>query len=382
VAPEGEAAPAPGETGLGPRLRAFAHAAPVTAVLLLANLLVFLTIAALGGGVTTPRSDLYPGFGSNFGPLTTDGEWWRLATSAFIHFGLLHFAMNMFALWDVGRLVETLYGSAAFAFLYLASGVAGSLASVAWNPWVHSAGASGAIFGVLGALLAYALKPGMGLDPDTLRRHRIAAFVFIGYSLAFGLVGEGIDNAAHIGGLVAGIVVGYVLARPVAEWPRRFQPGRAAAAVLAAAVLLAAVGTRVEDTGPAWRAEQAFRDAFVRFVETGRPLEFAIADGFTRWRRGELADDVMVARVEAERDHLEKSFAELAAFRLDPRAPTRLAETQATMVKVLPLQRDAYALLAQGIRRHDARLVRAAQAKRDEAQMLLRAATPAPKPAR
>lgn len=376
MTPQGGDAPRRVGARLAAHARAFAHEAPVTAVLLLANLLVFVTIAALGGGVVTARSDLYPGFGSNFGPLTTDGEWWRLATSAFIHFGLLHFAMNMFALWDAGRLVESLYGSASFAVLYLASGVAGSLASVAWNPWVHSAGASGAIFGVLGALLAYALKPGMGLDPATLRRHRIAAVVFIVYAFAFGLVGEGIDNAAHFGGLVAGVALGYVLARPVAERPRAFGSGRAFAATAVIVLLLAAIASRVENTGPAWRQELAFRDAFLRFLETGRALETAVADGLGRWRRGELGEDVLLARIDAERRHLEQSYRELAGFRLDARAPTRLADTQQTMVAVLPLQRDAYALLAEGIRRHDPKLLRAAQAKRDQAQSLLGASTP------
>jgi rhomboid protease GluP len=376
--PEADGVP-PDRPGLGARLAQAARAAPVTTVLVVANLLVFVTMAAAGGGVFRPNAGIYPGFGSNFGPLTTDGQWWRLGASVFIHFGLLHIAMNMIALWELGRLVESLYGSAAFGLVYCVSGLAGSLASVAWHPWVHSAGASGAIFGILGALLAYALKPGMGLPPATLRAHRTAAVLFIGYSLAFGLIGEGIDNAAHLGGLAGGIVLGFILGRPETARRQSIDARRALAAASVAALLLGAIGTRVENTGPAFREEEAFRLAYERFVEIGRPLEVAIADGFTRWRRGELPDDVLIARLDAERMHLERSLQELRQFRLDPRAPTRLAEVQATLVQVLPLQRDAYTLLAKGVRTRDPRLLREANAKRDEVQMLMRYLAPARK---
>jgi membrane associated rhomboid family serine protease len=87
------------------------------------------------------------------------GEWWRLLTSSFVHGNLLHLAMNMFALWQAGQLVERIFGSARFAGLYLLAGIGGSLGSLGWgllsqHP-VNSVGASGAIFGIIGGLLAF-----------------------------------------------------------------------------------------------------------------------------------------------------------------------------------------------------------------------------------
>jgi rhomboid protease GluP len=105
-------------------------------------------------------------WGSNFGPYTTEGEWWRLFTSLFIHFGIAHLLLNMFALTAFGPLVERLFGSVNFLFVYLLAGIAGSLASIAWNPGINSAGASGAIFGILGALMAVQLRAGATIPMD------------------------------------------------------------------------------------------------------------------------------------------------------------------------------------------------------------------------
>ena len=93
-------------------------------------------------------------WGANRGLLTLGGEWWRLFTCMFLHIGVIHLAFNMWCLWDLGALAESLYGHWTFASVYLISGVAGSVASVAWHPGTVSAGASGAIFGIAGALIA------------------------------------------------------------------------------------------------------------------------------------------------------------------------------------------------------------------------------------
>ena len=94
-------------------------------------------------------------WGANFGPKTMDGQWWRLFTSMFLHFGIIHIGFNMWVLWNVGRLVERLVGNFGFALLYVVSGLLGSVASLAWNPTTISAGASGAVFGVVGALIGF-----------------------------------------------------------------------------------------------------------------------------------------------------------------------------------------------------------------------------------
>ena len=127
----------------------------VTKALVTANVLMFVAAAIGGAGIVVPSPSVLQAWGTNFGPLTTSGQWWRLVSSIFLHFGVLHLALNMWALYVGGRLAERLFGSRAFALIYFAAGISGSLSSLLWNPAVNSAGASGAIFGVYGAMLAF-----------------------------------------------------------------------------------------------------------------------------------------------------------------------------------------------------------------------------------
>ena len=119
-----------------------------------------------------PNPAVHIRFGSNFGPLTWTGEEWRLLTSAFLHFGLIHIALNMFALYQGGGLVERLFGSTRFAVIYLLSALSGSVASGWWDPLRNSAGASGAIFGVYGALLAFLAVRRADIPPHHAEEHQ------------------------------------------------------------------------------------------------------------------------------------------------------------------------------------------------------------------
>jgi rhomboid protease GluP len=153
--------------------------------------------------------------GSNFGPYTTGGDWWRLVTSMFLHGGLLHLAFNMWALASFGPVVERLYGSISFALLYLIAGVVGSLASVSWSPAVNSVGASGAIFGLLGALIAAQVRNDGSIPGSIVRPLRNSSLIFTGCALLTGLLNGKVDNADHIGGVAAGFILGLLLSRPV-----------------------------------------------------------------------------------------------------------------------------------------------------------------------
>ncbi len=108
-----------------------------------------------GAGFDNMSPDLAIRLGANYGPLTLSGQWWRLLTSMFLHFGFLHIAMNMLCLWSLGTLAERLMGRAAFLLLYFATGIAGGLLSLAVHPQLVSAGASGSVFGVAGGLITY-----------------------------------------------------------------------------------------------------------------------------------------------------------------------------------------------------------------------------------
>jgi membrane associated rhomboid family serine protease len=197
------------------RLSAVGGVPWVTNTLVAINILVFAACALSGGGVLKPNVQVLMQWGTNFGPLTMGGEWWRLFTSMFLHFGLMHLAFNMWALYTGGQLVEKLYGSASFSLLYLGAGLCGSLASVLWHPAGNSAGASGAIMGVYGAMLAFFLRKDTLVPASIIAQQRASVLIFAGYNLLIGVSHQGIDNAAHIGGFLGGVVLGLSMVRPL-----------------------------------------------------------------------------------------------------------------------------------------------------------------------
>jgi membrane associated rhomboid family serine protease len=157
-------------------------------------------------------------WGSNLPRLTLGaGQWWRLLTSSFVHGNLLHLAMNMFALWQAGQLVERIFGSARFAGLYLLAGIGGSVGSLAWSLLSHhpvnSVGASGAIFGIIGGLFAFIGREHSGVPPTVVRDLRSSVGPFLLFNIGAGFLYPHTDNAAHIGGLVGGWLAGHLLAR-------------------------------------------------------------------------------------------------------------------------------------------------------------------------
>lgn len=188
---------------------------PVIWTLLALNIGVYalMWLDRSGGGTTVGESIKLVRWGSNAGPLTLDGQWWRLVTSMFLHGSLLHIAFNMLALYQVGRLVERMFGSLRFVALYMLAGVAGSMASVLWNPQVNSVGASGAIFGIIGGLFAFMRRPDSGVPPTIMKEVRGSLSGFLLFNIAAGLIYPHTDNAAHIGGLVGGYLAGFLLAR-------------------------------------------------------------------------------------------------------------------------------------------------------------------------
>jgi rhomboid protease GluP len=186
---------------------------PATWLLIIANLLVFAAMLGQGAGLRHTDNAVQLAWGANFGPATKDGEWWRLGSALFLHFGLLHLALNMLSLWDGGRLVERMYGHGRFLVLFFAAGLAGNLLSlIAQGDRAISGGASGAVFGVYGALLSFLWLERRQLHPGEFRRLFVGAALFSAINIGLGFQVTGIDNAAHIGGFVAGILAGAALA--------------------------------------------------------------------------------------------------------------------------------------------------------------------------
>ncbi|MCB2407648.1 rhomboid family intramembrane serine protease [Hymenobacter lucidus] len=186
----------------------------VTPLLLALNVLVFGLMVQAGADVFQPQAAMLVAWGSNFSPLTLHGQPWRLLTSCFLHGGLAHLLLNSLALLFLGRLTESLIGPGRLLLVYLLSGVGGSLLSLWWHaPGVNSVGASGAIFGLYGLLLALAVTGAVPLS----RQQRFGLFwlilLLVPSQLQAGLQGTGsTDNAAHIGGLLAGSFLGLLYA--------------------------------------------------------------------------------------------------------------------------------------------------------------------------
>lgn len=180
----------------------------VTWALLAINILVWLAATAAGG---TEDSEVLLDFGAMFGPLIAQGEYWRLLTAIFLHVGIAHLAFNGFALFIFGQLVERVYGHARFIIIYVVAGLAGSVASYLLNSIAVAAGASGAIFGILGAFAAYFVAQRDMLG--AFGQRNLAAIAFLaGLNLVYGFITPGIDNWAHLGGLAGGFAVGLALA--------------------------------------------------------------------------------------------------------------------------------------------------------------------------
>lgn len=193
------------------RLRRFVRSFPVTSVLTGLCVVVFFAMLIDTFGEDTDVTTLIR-WGADFPPLTRSGQWWRLLTSMFIHGGYLHLLFNMGCLTSLGPVAERAFGRATFLVTYLVTGVIGGLIGESFHPAVPSVGASGAIFGIAGLLLAWRL-----VDRAVARRHRAwlplkSLLLFAGVNLAIGAVIPFINNAAHIGGLVSGMVIGVVLA--------------------------------------------------------------------------------------------------------------------------------------------------------------------------
>jgi rhomboid protease GluP len=186
---------------------------PVTGLLLLAIAAMYLW-ETLAGGATNPNVLL--ALGANYPPaVLQQGEWWRLFTSMFLHGGFAHVLLNGWALYQLGALCELALGSTRMLVVYVLAGLAGSAASLLWTQGL-SVGASGAIFGLLGAMIAFLLR----------RRERLTPFArsllsqLVGWAVInifFGFTFPMIDNAAHLGGCAAGFVVGFLLRGREAE---------------------------------------------------------------------------------------------------------------------------------------------------------------------
>ena len=224
------------------RMVVYSHKLSFTRLLVVANAVIFLAMLAEGVPITGANGMEILHWGVDYGPLTLSGQYWRLWTSNYIHFGIFHIAFNMFCLWGLGRLTEIFYDWFDFILLYSFTGICSSLLSVWLKPDVISGGASGAVFGVAGVMLTTLKWGTIPVRPEAKKTVYKDVLKFALINLAVGAVVPRVDNTAHLGGLLSGLLVGAVMGKHLdpSSSSRRFR--FIAWATLIIALVLAAAG--------------------------------------------------------------------------------------------------------------------------------------------
>jgi rhomboid protease GluP len=353
------------------RLHGATPRAFMTPVLVGINVLVFAAMALGGAGIVLPEGEVVVRWGSNYGVLTASGEWWRLFTSMFLHFGIIHLAFNMAALWDIGRVVERLFGNRTFLAMYLLAGLSGSTSSLLWHPAVNSAGASGAIFGVFGMLAGYLLHRDLGVPATIMKKHWGITLPFIGYNLFIGATVPGIDNAAHLGGLAAGFAMGYALARPLDPARRSFSHRRLAALVAGMIAGIALIVRPLDAVSDNARTEREAREAMASSVREDRLATDAMKQAVERLRSREIEPDEAARRVRQEGvRRYDEANKRLSAIRL--REDSRQRDRQEALIRYTALRREGYEMLAQSLGANDEALANKALARIGESNEVAR----------
>lgn len=252
------------------RLTALAPKTWATWALVTINVLIWVIGLTQGASALGTPADKLLLWGGNAASEVQKGEWWRLLSATFLHSGLMHLAMNMLGLYAAGTLVERIYGIRLYLIVYLGAGLLGSAFSLHFSAQTFvSVGASGAVFGVTGALLVAVLQHRDKLPRNFSKQLISGVGVFVFYSLMQGLTTPGIDNAAHIGGLLGGALAAYIL-------PERFDLATYARAMRNRAVTTVLVMV-VATVGIAASAPSAPYD-LARIARSERALERAIKD--------------------------------------------------------------------------------------------------------
>jgi len=196
------------------RLRYLATPYTITTTLIALNTLVFLAMCASGISPVSPSPQDVFNWGGDFTPATLGAhQYWRLLTSTFLHFGIIHIGFNMYVLFQIGPFIELTFGRARYLILYFVAGLIGSLTSTFMHPDAVSAGASGAIFGLYGAVFGFLLLNRRTLDPAATKSIAKSAGIFVLYNVFYGSISHTTDLSAHFGGLIAGFLAGMALNR-------------------------------------------------------------------------------------------------------------------------------------------------------------------------
>ena len=330
----------------------------VTPLLLGLNVAVFVVMVLSGVSLMSPTTGSLLRWGADFGPYVSRGEVWRLFTNMFVHVGAVHLLMNMIGLWQIGLLMERLLGNAGYLVTYLLAGLVGSLTSMAVHPLTVSAGASGAIFGIYGALVSYLLRHRGGVPRQALSALQSTALTFIGFNVFFGLRVKGIDMAAHSGGFVGGALAGLFVASPLGR--PAVNAGRKAALTAAIGLALVLAASRMLPQTTDLGGE----------LEAFTPIERRVAklydDALERATRQQIDDAEMATIIN------QQVLPPWHAYRVRFSAHKRILPEQEhfaeQLARYLQLREEAWTATAAAFSRHDHAAVN--QIGRDLAQQL------------
>ncbi len=245
-------------------------ATPATYLLVGMNCAVFVLMVLRGASIWMPNVDQLMRWGADrSNNVLVYGQWWRIVTAMFVHVGIVHLATNMWCLWNLGLLAEPLMGSDGLIAVYILTGAAGNLLST-WHNWVFpghdpsgtpffaaGAGASGAVFGIAGALIVLLKSRRLPVPEHELKRLRKSVIYFAAINLAIGLsvnfgsgfTGVEIDNSAHIGGVLCGLLFAVPLVPRIGS-PRGEFETRMRIAIAGVVILLVLFGFYVAHIPP------------------------------------------------------------------------------------------------------------------------------------
>lgn len=230
----------PGQNPLSSRGSVLLSRMPLTTGIIGVNIALFLAMTFSGVSLASPSEADLIKWGANAGSLTITAQPWRMLTSNYVHIGLLHIAFNMWCLFNLGALAERIFDRWTYFLTYTFCGLSSSLASVTFHPQGYSAGASGAIFGLAGALISALYLGKLPVNPRAMKAILKSLVSFAIYNLAFGAIVPAIDNSAHIGGLLSGLLLGAVLAPRLTAPPDERTSWRRLVFLISAVVLVTA----------------------------------------------------------------------------------------------------------------------------------------------
>jgi membrane associated rhomboid family serine protease len=318
---------------------------PTTVIILVTNVLVYLLMEFAGG---TMNEATLLAFGVKSNPAIDQGEIWRFVTPVFIHIGILHLALNSYALWIVGQQVERLYGSARFVSLYVLMGISGVAGSYFYHPMSLSAGASGAIFGLFGVLLIFGLRHRKTVPAFFRRAIGRGVLPVILLNLVIGFAIPVIDNAAHVGGLLAGIALAsFVGFKPPGSQTHPFFWATQAIAVATILLSFYQVGLHydgprpgIDNFGGGWRQMLSGQSASEQFIEAVNSSQESFVSSRRAIRRGTTS----TAEYRPLSEELADSIDRLRS------APTLSESVNDSVENLIAVMEDQYSLVQEILR--------------------------------